>query len=86
MVYRLALSHNNIGNNLNCKVLAIKQPTTLTTTRTIALSDSSTHMDFSQIEIADGLRWDSPNFLARVEDASYIEYHIMYTIVNCMSL
>lgn len=55
-VYRLALPHNKIENNLNCKVLAIKQPTTLTTTRTISLSDSSTNMDFSQIEIADGFR------------------------------
>ncbi|KAL8124157.1 uncharacterized protein LOC141717988 isoform X1 [Apium graveolens] len=54
-LYRLALPHNKIENNLNCKVLAIKQPTTLTTTRTISLSDSSTNMDFSQIEISDGL-------------------------------
>ncbi|WOG93541.1 hypothetical protein DCAR_0312827 [Daucus carota subsp. sativus] len=50
-LYRL----NCTENKLKCKVLAIKQPTTLTATRTISLSDSSTNMDFSQIEIADGL-------------------------------
>lgn len=61
-LYRLALPHKKIENNLNCKVVAIKQPTTLTTTRTISLSDSSTNMDFSQVEIADGLSFpdDSP--------------------------
>ncbi|TMW88396.1 hypothetical protein EJD97_018611 [Solanum chilense] len=54
-LYRLAMSHNHIGSNLNCKVVAIKQPTPLMTkgtrTRTICFQDSSTNMDFSQIEI-----------------------------------
>ncbi|XP_016506809.1 uncharacterized protein LOC107824531 isoform X2 [Nicotiana tabacum] len=53
-LYKMAMAQNNIASNLNCKVLAIKQPTPLTTTRkrTISLPDSSTNMDFSQIEIA----------------------------------
>ncbi|KAK4374627.1 hypothetical protein RND71_005304 [Anisodus tanguticus] len=52
-LYRLAMTHNKIAINLNCKVLAIKQPTQLmvTRTRTISFQDSSTNMDFSQIEI-----------------------------------
>ncbi|CAN4098255.1 unnamed protein product [Withania somnifera] len=54
-LYRLAMTQNNIANSLNCKVLAIKQPTppttTRTRTRTISFQDSSTNMDFSQIEI-----------------------------------
>ncbi|XP_049410780.1 uncharacterized protein LOC125874017 [Solanum stenotomum] len=56
-LYRFAMSHNHIASNLNCKVLAIKQPTPLMTTgirtktRTIYFQDSSTNMDFSQIEI-----------------------------------
>ncbi|KAM3380299.1 hypothetical protein P3S68_005872 [Capsicum galapagoense] len=57
-IYKMAMSHNSIASNLNCKVLAIKQPTPLTTTTitrkrsTISLPNSSTNMDFSQIEIA----------------------------------
>ncbi|XP_015068510.1 uncharacterized protein LOC107013040 [Solanum pennellii] len=55
-IYRMAMAHNSTGSNLNCKVLAIKQPTTLATTtkmkRTISLPNSSTNMDLSQIEIA----------------------------------
>ncbi|XP_016481129.1 uncharacterized protein LOC107802190 [Nicotiana tabacum] len=53
-LYKMAMAENNIASNLNCKVLAIKQPTSLTTTRkrTISLPDSSTNMDFSQIEIS----------------------------------
>ncbi|KAL2481997.1 Adenine nucleotide alpha hydrolase-like superfamily protein [Forsythia ovata] len=50
-LYRLVMSQNSIAFNLNCKVLAIKQPTPLTA-RTISLQDSSINMDFSQIEIA----------------------------------
>ncbi|XP_033513558.1 uncharacterized protein [Nicotiana tomentosiformis] len=52
-LYRLAMTHNHIARNLNCKVVAIKQPTTpmATRTRTISFQDSSTNMDFSQIEI-----------------------------------
>ncbi|KAM7479751.1 hypothetical protein LguiA_027964 [Lonicera macranthoides] len=55
-IYKLAMAHSNIGNRLNCKVIAIKQPTQLTTTtRTISILDSSTNLDYSQIEIS-GLR------------------------------
>ncbi|KAK4370935.1 hypothetical protein RND71_010410 [Anisodus tanguticus] len=56
-LYSLAMTHNNIASNLNCKVLAIKQPTPpmATRTRTISFQDSSTNMDFSQIDI-DALR------------------------------
>ncbi|KAK3024132.1 hypothetical protein RJ639_044387, partial [Escallonia herrerae] len=51
-LYKLAMAHNYItANTFNCKVLAIKQPTPLTTRRT-RIADSSTNMDFSQIEIA----------------------------------
>ncbi|CAI9754590.1 unnamed protein product [Fraxinus pennsylvanica] len=50
-LYRLVMAQNSVAFNLNCKVLAIKQPTALTT-RTISLQDSSINMDFSQIEIA----------------------------------
>ncbi|KAI3736918.1 hypothetical protein L2E82_26907 [Cichorium intybus] len=51
-LYRLAMTHKNIGNNFNCKVLAIKQPTSPLTSNKPTLSDSSTSMDFSQIEIS----------------------------------
>ncbi|KAL3512300.1 hypothetical protein ACH5RR_025017 [Cinchona calisaya] len=50
-LYKLAMDHNNIVNNLNCKVLAIKDPTSMVT-RTISVPDSSPNMDFSQIEIS----------------------------------
>ncbi|XP_031092676.1 uncharacterized protein LOC115997284 [Ipomoea triloba] len=53
-LYKLAMSHTNITNNLNCKILAIKQPHSSPLTarsRTISLPGSSTNMDFSQIEI-----------------------------------
>ncbi|KAK2968010.1 hypothetical protein RJ640_020418, partial [Escallonia rubra] len=51
-LYKLAMAHNyTTANTFNCKVLAIKQPTPLTTRRT-RVADSSTNMDFSQIEIA----------------------------------
>lgn len=58
-LYRLAMARINISTNFNCKVLAIKQPTSPLTTKsrpnkqpTSPLSDSSTSMDFSQIEIS----------------------------------
>ncbi|XP_019248209.1 PREDICTED: uncharacterized protein LOC109227482 isoform X4 [Nicotiana attenuata] len=52
-LYRLAMTHNHIARNLNCKVVGIKQPTPpmATKTRTISFHDTSTNMDFSQIEI-----------------------------------
>ncbi|CAN4088887.1 unnamed protein product [Withania somnifera] len=55
-IYKVDMAHNSIAGNLNCKVLGIKQPTPLTSTprkrSTIPLTNSSTNMDFSQIEIA----------------------------------
>ncbi|KAA8542308.1 hypothetical protein F0562_023556 [Nyssa sinensis] len=50
-LYKLAMARNNIANNFNCKVLAIKQPKPLTTGANV-IPDGSTNMDFSQIEIA----------------------------------
>ncbi|KAK3014431.1 hypothetical protein RJ639_008059 [Escallonia herrerae] len=51
-LYKLAMAHSyTTANTFNCKVLAIKQPTPLTTRRT-HVADCSTNMDFSQIEIA----------------------------------
>ncbi|XAR63880.1 hypothetical protein NMG60_11024019 [Bertholletia excelsa] len=53
-LYRLGRAQSNITSNFNCKVLAIREPTTppLTTTRSnIRLPDSPTNMDFSQIDI-----------------------------------
>ncbi|KAM1098464.1 hypothetical protein ACFX19_015968 [Malus domestica] len=65
-LYKLAMSHSStsVANNLNCRVLAIKQPpppssplsSNTSGAATPALLDSSTNnMDFSQINIA-GLR------------------------------
>ncbi|MBA0806463.1 hypothetical protein Gohar_005914 [Gossypium harknessii] len=58
-LYRLALGHDNIANSLSCRVLAIKQPELSTTPPLRAKTserlpplDSSTTMDFSQIEIS----------------------------------
>ncbi|KAI9174655.1 hypothetical protein LWI28_020757 [Acer negundo] len=56
-LHRLAMAHNNTASNFNCRVLAIKQPTasnlaTLTLMTQTETADSSTNMDFSQIEIA----------------------------------
>lgn len=56
MVYRLAMGHDNIGKNLNCKVLGVKQtpsspPSRTKTNVAVPVLDSSTNMDFSQIEI-----------------------------------
>ncbi|KAK0588004.1 hypothetical protein LWI29_032683 [Acer saccharum] len=52
-LHRLAMAHNNIASNFDCRVLAIKQPTAsnLVPLQT-QTADSSTNMDFSQIEIA----------------------------------
>ncbi|XVE64091.1 hypothetical protein DITRI_Ditri07aG0073300 [Diplodiscus trichospermus] len=54
-LYKLAMAHDNIANSLSCRVLAIKEPE-LAPLRTNAREmlpalDSSTNMDFSQIEI-----------------------------------
>ncbi|MFS7952010.1 hypothetical protein Hanom_Chr07g00602011 [Helianthus anomalus] len=46
------MAHKNIANNFNCKVLAIKQPASPLTTTRPTLSDSSTSLDFSQIDIS----------------------------------
>ncbi|KAK6921102.1 UspA [Dillenia turbinata] len=57
-LYKLAMAHNNIANNFNCKVIAMKQPppspppSTAERTTAAAASISSTNMDFSQVEIS----------------------------------
>ncbi|XP_040999278.1 uncharacterized protein LOC121245064 [Juglans microcarpa x Juglans regia] len=62
-LYKLAMAHENIGNRLNCRVMAIKQPPSLSPLGTEASraaavttldtsSSNATYMDFSQIEIA----------------------------------
>ncbi|KAG8654285.1 hypothetical protein MANES_05G117900v8 [Manihot esculenta] len=54
-LYKLAMAHSNITSKFNCKVLAIKEPAARPARRTRAMPlpvDSSTSMDFSQIEIA----------------------------------
>ncbi|KAL5751381.1 hypothetical protein ACOSP7_025984 [Xanthoceras sorbifolium] len=64
-LHRLAVAQNNTANNnFNCRVLAIKQPiaasnsapprtqTQTQSTAAVSTPDSSTNMDFSQIEIA----------------------------------
>ncbi|KAB2001314.1 hypothetical protein ES319_D12G293300v1 [Gossypium barbadense] len=58
-LYRLALGHDNIANSLSCRVLAIKQPELspppplrAKTRERLPPLDSSTTMDFSQIEIS----------------------------------
>ncbi|KAK6153410.1 hypothetical protein DH2020_013049 [Rehmannia glutinosa] len=50
-LYRLISPQNNSIRNLDCKVLAVKDPTSLTS-RSIPIQWSSTKMDFSQIEIS----------------------------------
>ncbi|KAM4114658.1 hypothetical protein ACJW30_04G085500 [Castanea mollissima] len=62
-LYKLAMAHEDIANNLNCRVLAIKQPHPLPLrkkTNVVRALDSSTNMDFSQIEIAGLLVPDIP--------------------------
>ncbi|XP_059644524.1 uncharacterized protein LOC132286258 [Cornus florida] len=59
-LYKLAMAHNNIADNFNCKVLAIKQPTPLTARTNVVVVDGSTNMDFSQIEIANLSFPDTP--------------------------
>ncbi|XP_061374269.1 uncharacterized protein LOC133316533 [Gastrolobium bilobum] len=53
--FAMAHSHNSIASNFNCRVLAIKQPHVSTPRPMIsalAVLDSSTNMDFSQIDIS----------------------------------
>lgn len=62
-LYKLAMAHEDIANNLNCRVLAIKQPHPLPVrkkTNVVTALDSSTNMDFSQIEITRLLVPDIP--------------------------
>ncbi|KAL4633288.1 hypothetical protein ACB092_04G112500 [Castanea dentata] len=62
-LYKLAMAHEDIANNLNCRVLAIKQPHPLPLrkkTNVVRALDSSTNMDFSQIEISGLLVPDIP--------------------------
>ncbi|KAI8537970.1 hypothetical protein RHMOL_Rhmol09G0064700 [Rhododendron molle] len=55
---RLPMAHNNIASNFNCKVVAIKQPTPPPFTPRNTNISSPNILDFSQIEIAAGLRSD----------------------------
>lgn len=53
----MAHSHNSISSNFNCRVLAIKQPThhgdpLSPMISSAAVLDSSTNLDFSQIDIS----------------------------------
>ncbi|KAK7265032.1 hypothetical protein RJT34_32648 [Clitoria ternatea] len=48
-LYNLAMAHNNIGSYFNCRVLAIKQPPL---SGMVGVQDSSTIMDFSQIDMS----------------------------------
>lgn len=51
----MAHSHNSIASNFNCRVLAIKQPhdeALRPMIPAVAVLDSSTNMDFSQIDIS----------------------------------
>ncbi|XP_004488359.1 uncharacterized protein [Cicer arietinum] len=54
--FAMAHSHNNIASNFNCRVLAIKQPHHADPLRhmisSVAVLDSSTNLDFSQIDIS----------------------------------
>ncbi|KAL3623971.1 hypothetical protein CASFOL_032787 [Castilleja foliolosa] len=50
-LYGLITPGNNSTRNLNCKVLAVKEPTS-PTSKSIPIQDSLTNMDFSQIEIS----------------------------------
>ncbi|RVW17167.1 hypothetical protein CK203_075934 [Vitis vinifera] len=51
-LYKLAMAHNNIASSFNCRVLAVKSNAS-------SLPDSSTNMDFSQIDLA-GLHVPDP--------------------------
>ncbi|KAJ1428147.1 UspA [Sesbania bispinosa] len=54
--FTMAHSHDSIASNFNCRVLAIKQPHAADPLRpmisAVAVLDSSTNMDFSQIDIS----------------------------------
>ncbi|TKY54951.1 hypothetical protein E2542_SST19365 [Spatholobus suberectus] len=50
-LYSLAMIHNNIANYFNCRVLAIKQPST-SPLSPMVVQGSSTNMDFLQIDIS----------------------------------
>ncbi|KAK4426877.1 hypothetical protein Salat_1456500 [Sesamum alatum] len=50
-LYRLITPQNNITRNLNCKVLAVKDSTCLTS-RTISIQGCPNKMGFSQIDIS----------------------------------
>ncbi|KAJ7956569.1 Adenine nucleotide alpha hydrolases-like superfamily protein [Quillaja saponaria] len=61
-LYKLAMAHTNLAGNFNCRVLAIKQPPdspSRSMTNSAAVLDSSTNMDFSQIDIS-GLQVPDP--------------------------
>ncbi|XP_054807293.1 uncharacterized protein LOC129309660 isoform X2 [Prosopis cineraria] len=54
-LYKSAMSHNNIASNFNCRVLAINHPPASPLRPVVsaaAVLDSSTNMDFSQIDLS----------------------------------
>ncbi|OWM65166.1 uncharacterized protein LOC116215695 [Punica granatum] len=64
-LYKLAMAHNDIASNFNCRVMAIKQPPPDSTSRStsplrknrsdnfnVIAANGSPYMDFSQIELA----------------------------------
>lgn len=53
--FAMAHSHSSLANNFNCRVLAIKQPQAdplRPMLSAVAVLDSSTNLDFSQIDIS----------------------------------
>lgn len=78
------MAQDDIARNFNCKVLAIKQATTSIeeshkskNVQVIAAMDSSTNMDFSQIEIAK-LQW-----VAYYKLIKYDYFIMNFTGENC---
>ncbi|KAL6319589.1 hypothetical protein AAG906_014265 [Vitis piasezkii] len=57
-LYKLAMAHNNIASSFNCRVLAVKSNAS-SSPDSSSIPDSSTNMDFSQIDLA-GLHVPDP--------------------------
>ncbi|XP_019439364.1 PREDICTED: uncharacterized protein LOC109345053 [Lupinus angustifolius] len=54
-LYKLAMTHNNVASYFNCRLFAIKQPLKSPLSHNVSaigVLDSSTNMDFSQIDIS----------------------------------
>ncbi|RVX13937.1 hypothetical protein CK203_011344 [Vitis vinifera] len=50
-LYKLAMAHNNIASSFNCRVLAVKSNAS-SSPDSSSIPNSSTNMDFSQIDLA----------------------------------